>query len=83
MTKLNVRVLWIFLGGLSLVVLAYAGWDVWLINHEPPGSSISSAMVLLGWSHPFLVFVIGYVLGGLHWGLVCHFWAGMPKPPQR
>ena len=33
--------------------------------------------------HPFLVFVIGYVLGGLHWGLVCHFWAGMPKPPQR
>ncbi len=28
----------------------------------------------------YLIFVIGYVLGGLHWGLVCHFWAGMPRP---
>lgn len=80
MTRLNHRVLVIFLGGLVAVVLAYSAWDVTLYLHGGSADTISWAMAQWGYGHPFGVFVLGFLCCAATGGLAVHFWAGMPDP---
>lgn len=70
----------VFIGAPVALLLALAALDAYLARVYGTEYTFSAQMTDIGFKHPIVVAVVSYFAGALTWGLVCHFWAGDPRP---
>jgi hypothetical protein len=64
-------VLWVFFGLPTLTMIVLALFDIWVYYQWGSEATISHAMLDLP---PMVIYTLGFVMGGLVFGLAAHFW---------